>query len=173
MAWHEHLRRDLREHQELRLALIDNLEAVIEEDAKAIEVFTEDNVDLRITQKRVRQDLPDDFSSDQTRYSLAAVYFANARYFGIAPDHRNDRLQLVIHRKTPVNNIATYDYESNDPYPHVIKIPHTDFKKVKDFLESLDAETRHAVHYNMIGRNRKTTGNLATRAELVITETID
>lgn len=175
--WHELLRRDLQGLQQgsgIRSDLKINLEAVLAEEAEAIEVFAEHNMGWVITEW-ANIDLGPLYLFGSIMHTLAAVYFANNRYFGRKPKYDQARILLTIHKYTKRNNTATYS-ESDDPHKlhqHEIKIPDKDFLDVKEFLASCDAETRHAVHYDALAEIHGWNRDFCKRAELVITETID
>jgi len=104
---------------------------------------------------------------DTFRYIVAAVYFANARYFEHAPNTGENYFIYV----NP--NIASASHSEIGAFRHYITLPLTSFSGGAEFLRSCDAETRHAVHQNLLNAQGLFECNLAERASHVIGETID
>lgn len=137
----------------------------------AIYDFAHNNIKTRNPRQKRTGLLAHLIENNTLKTLTAAVYFANARY--LDRPVQQDKEKIILYTRTKKGS-ATYDY--NGQYEHEISIPHKEwFDSIEDFLSALDAETRHAIHYNLLQDKDKNFKEdvAAERAKLVITETID
>jgi hypothetical protein len=109
----------------------------------------------------------------KSRQLLAAIYSINSRYLNRAV--RGDE-QLHLHM-VPGAGRATYEQvpklRGSPSHIHAIRVPERGFTNLGMLSYCLDAETRHAVHVDLLADEGVQTGVLAKRAYLVVGETID
>lgn len=135
----------------------------IREDKKRIHFFAHDNIEAKVPQE---QQLT-------ARYLAAAFYFANNRYLGRTV--RDDERIWVEWGKTRRGDYTTVgaEYNPGQKHQHQIIIRKDGRETTDLLLFCFDAETRHAVHYDMqweLGRNPWLS---ADRVLGAITEVID
>ena len=145
------------------LAIRENIREAIKENRNQIEIFATKCIYV-IGEKTI----PLVHDREILKKYLSAAYFANSRYF-----ERNVNLEkehIIFHIP---NSIGHATHKENNLYGHEIEIPISWFKSYSNLFHAMDAETRHAIHQNILNDKGLREDNLAERAFHVIAETID
>ena len=147
-----------------RPELTDNLIVVLEEKRERIISFAQENISV-FTEGRI----PGDHQSfDLLPLYFAAVYFANAEYFEYTVCNDTELVRIVVSES---RGLATH--KEDGLYRHRVKIPVNRFDSVGTLFAAMDAESRHAVHQNLLQEKNLFEKELAMRVFLMIAETID
>ncbi len=158
MHYKSGIRRELKEH---------TLRAVSEK-WREIELFADNNIALDGFPESIETISQIHLDERVLRLNIAAVYFANSGYFqrDIDLDDEGILVNFGENQRRP-----TYNWLH--PRRHMITLIPSTFRSYENFFHDSDSETRHAVHHDLLEDQGLSPGNLAKRALLAVTETMD
>ena len=153
LSWAVALKKILeKESLYLREELVHGLENVLKYRQEDVTLFSMYNVRSsiikpgEIREKDKKGKLIDAYTEDLINPLFAAVYFANAEYYNTKIDHKNDQVAIYL----PIDDKKPATYNSLDDHKHEVIIPTYKFNTWDKLLAAMDAESRHAVHNNIL-----------------------
>ncbi len=172
--WESHLEEAIGRNQELiRPELIESIETLLEDrnTKEKIDRFAKWNVSISINLEDLAVDERFLVESGILARYIATVYFANAVYLGRSVNLKQEIVRVVF------GNGHDFDrgryYVTTEKYVHHITLPKEYLKNLSRLFHGLDAETRHAIHHNIMYDQNNDPVKACERARLVITETVD